>query len=80
MVLNSLVLERHKAPVIAFHTYADVGGANEPDGQTGIAHYLEHLAFKGTRRIGTRDYAVEKPLLAQLDRLFNQIKDAKASG
>ena len=76
--LKFIVLERHKAPVIAFHTYADVGGANEPDGQTGVAHYLEHLAFKGTQRIGTRNYAQEKPLLVQLDQLFDQMQTAKA--
>ena len=78
--IKFIVLERHKAPVIAFHTYADVGGINEPEGQTGVAHYLEHLAFKGTRRIGTLDYTAEKPLLDQLDQLFDQIQTAKAGG
>lgn len=76
--LKFIVLERHQAPVIAFHTYANVGGANEPLGQTGVAHYLEHLAFKGTRRIGTSDYQAEKPLLAQQDQLFDQIQAARA--
>ncbi len=78
--LKFIVLERHQAPVISFHTYADVGGADEPNGQTGVAHYLEHLAFKGTRRIGTSNYAEEGPLLAELDRLFAQIQAAKATG
>lgn len=77
--LKFIVLERHQAPVIAFHTYADVGGANEPVGQTGVAHYLEHLAFKGTRRIGTTDYQSEQPLLDQQDQLFDQIQTAKAT-
>nr|WP_299405254.1 pitrilysin family protein [Acaryochloris sp. IP29b_bin.148] len=76
--LKFIVLERHQAPVIAFHTYADVGGANEPVGQTGVAHYLEHLAFKGTQRIGTTDYKAEQPLLEQQDQLFDQIQAAKA--
>lgn len=76
--LKFIVLERHQAPVIAFHTYADVGGANEPVGQTGVAHYLEHLAFKGTRQIGTTDYESEQPLLDQQDQLFDQIQAAKA--
>jgi predicted Zn-dependent peptidase len=78
--LKFIVLERHQAPVISFLTYADVGGANEPMGKTGVAHFLEHLAFKGTRQIGTRNYAAEKPLLDQLDTLFNQIQKAKRSG
>ncbi len=78
--LKFLVLERHKAPVVSFLTYADVGGADEPDGETGVAHFLEHLAFKGTTRIGTTDYAAEKPLLEKLDQLDAQIRSAKAKG
>ncbi|MBX2864717.1 MAG: insulinase family protein [Leptolyngbyaceae cyanobacterium MAG.088] len=78
--LKFIVLERHQSPVIAFHTYADVGGVDEPDGQTGVAHYLEHLAFKGTQRIGTTDYESEKPLLEKLDQLFDQIQAAKTEG
>ena len=78
--MKFIVLERHRAPVISFVIYADVGAANEPEGQTGVAHYLEHLAFKGTRQIGTTNYAAEKPLLEKLDRLFEQIQKAKAEG
>jgi predicted Zn-dependent peptidase len=77
--MKFIVLERHQAPVVSFLTYANVGGANEPDGQTGVAHYLEHLAFKGTTRIGTRDYAAEKKLLEYQDQLFEKIQQAKAT-
>uniref|UniRef100_UPI0030DAADE3 M16 family metallopeptidase n=1 Tax=Calothrix sp. NIES-2098 TaxID=1954171 RepID=UPI0030DAADE3 len=78
--LKFIVLERHQAPVVSFLTYADVGGVDEPDGKTGVAHFLEHLAFKGTKRIGTKDYNAEKPLLERLQKLDAQIKAAKASG
>ncbi|MGK7946867.1 MAG: M16 family metallopeptidase [Microcystaceae cyanobacterium] len=78
--LKFIVLENHDAPVVSFVTYADVGGANEPDGKTGVAHFLEHLAFKGTKEIGTKDYQAEKLLLEQSDQLFAQIKSAKAEG
>ncbi len=78
--LQFIVLERHQAPVVSFVTYADVGGADEPDGQTGVAHFLEHLAFKGTTRIGTTDYKAEQPLLDRLDELSAQIKTAKKAG
>ena len=78
--LKFIVLERHTAPVVSFLTYADVGGANEPEGKTGVAHFLEHLAFKGTQRIGTRNYRVEKELLEKLDRLDAQIRTATATG
>lgn len=74
--MKFIVLERHQAPVVSFLTYADVGGANEPDGKTGVAHFLEHLAFKGTTQIGTQNYQTEKPLLDRLDQLSQQIKSA----
>lgn len=78
--LKFIVLERHQAPVVSFLTYAKVGGADEPEGQTGVAHYLEHLAFKGTTRIGTHNYRAEKPLLERLDQLFAQIQSARTAG
>lgn len=77
--LKFIVLERHQSPTVSFVTYADVGGVDEPDGQTGIAHFLEHLAFKGTTRIGTKDYAAEKALLDRLEELDSQIRSAKAN-
>lgn len=77
--MKFIVLERHQAPVVSFLTYADVGGANEPDGKTGVAHFLEHLAFKGTTRIGTKNYTEEKPLLDRLDNLSKQIQAAQAT-
>ena len=78
--MKFIVLENHEAPVVSFVTYANVGGANEPDGKTGVAHFLEHLAFKGTQHIGTTNYRAEEKLLNQLDQLFAQIKTAKVSG
>ncbi|MFH7028998.1 MAG: M16 family metallopeptidase [Heteroscytonema crispum UTEX LB 1556] len=78
--MKFIVLERHQAPVVSFLTYADVGGVDEPVGKTGVAHFLEHLAFKGTTRIGTKDYKQEKPLLDTLDSLDKQIRAAKAAG
>jgi predicted Zn-dependent peptidase len=76
--MKFIVLERHEAPVVSFLTYADVGGADEPDGKTGVAHFLEHLAFKGTTRIGTTNYQAEKPLLDRLDQLATQLEASKA--
>jgi predicted Zn-dependent peptidase len=78
--LKFIVLEQHQAPVISFMTYCNIGAADEPDGQTGVAHFLEHLAFKGTETIGTVNYLEEKIALDQLDRLFDQIQGAKAAG
>lgn len=78
--IHFIVLERHQAPVISLMTYADVGGVDEPEGKTGVAHFLEHLAFKGTQRIGTRSYESEKPLLDQLDGIAQQITEAQGRG
>jgi predicted Zn-dependent peptidase len=78
--MKFIVLERHNAPVISFRTYVDVGGADEDPGKTGISHFLEHLAFKGTTRIGTQDYAKEKVLLDRQDQLWETLKAAKKSG
>lgn len=78
--MKFIVLENPEAPVVSFVTYADVGGANEPDGKTGIAHFLEHLAFKGTKDIGTTNYAAESQLLERLDKLSAKMKAAKAAG
>ena len=78
--LKFIVLENHEAPLVSFVTYADVGGVDEPDGQTGVAHFLEHLAFKGTKQIGTTNYSAEAKLLDKLDALFAEMKQAKQSG
>jgi len=47
-----------------------VGGKNDPAETTGLAHYFEHLMFKGTQKFGTSDYDAEKPLLDKIESLF----------
>lgn len=78
--IKFIILPRDTAPVVSFVTYADVGGVDEQEGKTGAAHFLEHLAFKGTQRIGTTNYQAEKRLLEHMDRLFEQIQTAAAAG
>lgn len=78
--LKFLVLERHQAPVVSFHTYADVGSVNEVLGITGLAHLFEHMAFKGTKTIGTVDYEAEAKVLAKIDELFEAIKVEQRKG
>jgi predicted Zn-dependent peptidase len=78
--MKFIILENHDAPVVSFFTYANVGGIDEPDGQTGVAHFLEHLAFKGTREIGTTNYPAEAKLLDRSDQIMAQIQAAKATG
>jgi predicted Zn-dependent peptidase len=73
-----IVLPRKDAPVVSFHVYADVGSANEVQGITGISHLLEHMAFNGTKIVGTKDYAAELMALNRLDSLYDEIARAES--
>ena len=68
--LKFIVLPRHDAPIVSFHTYVAIGAVNESRTITGLAHIFEHLAFKGTSNLGTKDYKKEKPLLDALDKAW----------
>ena len=60
----------NEEPRIKANIAVKVGGKNDPSETTGLAHYFEHLMFKGTEQFGTADYAAEKPLLDQIEALF----------
>ena len=68
--LTVLVCERPEAPVFSFFTHVDVGSDREYPGITGLAHMFEHMAFKGTDKIGTKDYAAEKGALAKVEQAY----------
>jgi predicted Zn-dependent peptidase len=68
--LTLLVLERPEAPVFSFFTLVDAGSTQDPMRQTGLAHMFEHMAFKGTDKIGTTDYAAEKPALEKVETAY----------
>lgn len=57
-------------PRIQTYIAVRVGGKNDPAETTGLAHYFEHLMFKGTEQFGTSDYAAEKPMLDRIEALF----------
>ena len=65
--LRVLALKRDGAPTASFVLHFDVGSVNEVLGQTGIAHFLEHLLFKGTTTIGTEDLEAERELFPLMD-------------
>jgi len=65
--MRFVVLERSVSPTVSFVSYADVGAVDEEDGKTGIAHFLEHLAFKGTERVGSKDYGKERQILQKIE-------------
>ncbi len=65
-----IIVERPVAPVFSFATVVDAGGAQEVPGITGLAHMFEHMAFKGTPNIGTRDYEAEKKALEEVEAAY----------
>ena len=72
--LTVLMVERHQTPVVSLNMTFRVGGVNEQVGQTGLAHLYEHMAFKGTRTVGTKDYEKERPLLEEWYRVGTELE------
>ena len=68
--LTVVICERPGAPVFSFSTHVDAGSVQDPMGQTGLAHMFEHMAFKGTDKIGTTDYAAETVALAKIETAY----------
>jgi predicted Zn-dependent peptidase len=69
--LHFIIYERHEAPVVSFHSYVNAGSVDDPGGETGIAHMFEHMAFKGTETIGTKDYAAERQAMDAVEHVYD---------
>ncbi len=78
--LHFIVLERHAAPVVSFHTYVNAGSVDDPKGRTGVAHMFEHVAFKGTPEIGGTNPAAEKLALASVEKAYDALEAEKRKG
>jgi len=78
--LHFILIERHDAPVVSFHTYVNVGSVNDPTGQTGLAHMFEHMAFKGTPTIGTKNWPMEKAALEAEERAYDALDAERRKG
>jgi len=76
--MHFIVLERHEAPVVSFHTYVNAGSVDDPKGRTGLAHMFEHMAFKGTETIGSTDWVAEKKALDNIERVYDQLDAERA--
>jgi predicted Zn-dependent peptidase len=61
--LRIIMVERHLSPTVSLYIRHRVGAVNESDGRTGTAHLLEHMLFKGTKTIGTKNYREEYKIL-----------------
>lgn len=68
--LTLIVCNRPEAPVFSFFTIVNAGSVQDPTSETGIAHMFEHLAFKGTKDIGTTNYPAEKVALARVEAAY----------
>src|SRR5512146_1173166 len=65
--LTVVLCRRPEAPVFSFNLFVDAGSAQDPKSQTGIAHMMEHMAFKGTPTIGTTNAKLEAGALRSVD-------------
>jgi predicted Zn-dependent peptidase len=68
--LTVIIMERHDAPVFSYATVVNTGSAQEVPGITGLAHMFEHMAFKGSDRVGTKDWNAERTALATVESTY----------
>ena len=78
--MHFIIIERHEAPVVSFHSYVNAAAVNDPSGETGIAHMFEHMAFKGTEAIGTKDYPAEKKAMDEVEHVYDLYDAELAKG
>src|SRR5512139_2364767 len=76
--MRLLLVERHDEPSVAGGWVAHVGSSNERPGITGIAHLFEHMMFKGTPTIGTKDYRQDLEIIAEQERVREQMRQEEA--
>ena len=72
--MRLLMVERHDEPTIAGGWVAHVGSSNEKPGMTGIAHLFEHMMFKGTHIIGTKDYQKDVEIIAAQEAVRDEMR------
>lgn len=70
--LRVYLSENHEEPKFFAELSVRVGGANDPETNTGLAHYLEHLLFKGNTRLGTLDWKKEKVHITRIQELYER--------
>src|SRR5512133_2392592 len=76
--MKILLVERHASPTVAAWIRYRVGSVDERSDERGLAHLLEHMLFKGTKTLGTRDYEAEKKLLDQIEATAQQLMAEQA--
>jgi predicted Zn-dependent peptidase len=76
--MKFILIERTQIPVFSAIVLVGVGSVDEPPGKTGVAHVFEHMAFKGTTTIGTRDYEAEKVVLERIETIGGRLTELLA--
>ena len=76
--MKLLMVERHTSPTVSAWIRFRVGSADERSDERGLAHLLEHMLFKGTTTLGTKDYAAEKPILDRIEQTAQLLMAEKA--
>lgn len=70
--LTVMLWEDHDQPDVTGYVVVRAGAVDEPAEYTGLAHYLEHMLFKGTQKIGALDWEAEKPIYDSIIALYDQ--------
>ncbi len=78
--LRVIVMPNGEAPVVSFHLHVNTGSIDESGGLTGLAHFAEHMAFKGSRRIGATDWPAERAALEACDLAWKEYELARGAG
>ncbi len=78
--LRVIMIKQGFAPIISFNLMFDMGGIDEPEGLGGLAHMVEHMAFQGTRTIGSKDIVAELAALQEVELLTAMLAQAEKSG
>ncbi len=76
--MRFILIERTQIPVFSAIVLVGVGSVDEPPGKTGVAHVFEHMAFKGTTTVGTRDYEAEKVILERIEDIGERLTALRA--
>jgi predicted Zn-dependent peptidase len=72
--MRFLLFEHHESPTVAAGWLAHVGSVNEREGITGISHFFEHMMFKGTKTIGTKDIEADLRIIGEQERVRDEMR------
>src|SRR5687768_7684234 len=64
-----LLFETHESPTISAGWVAHVGSVNERPGITGLSHFFEHMMFKGTKTLGTKDISQDLQIIEEQEKV-----------